>query len=160
MTRPINWLLIARQYDEMVKRAGDDPAPIGRERDARDVAFSPGWAQDGLRLQADRTLRLWDAASDQPVGEPLHGHEAAVSSVAFSPDGRRIVSGSADRTLRLWDARYLATPLPELATEAEKLCPLSRREQETLHLLDPQLGEQAQELTADQRRACGRDNEP
>jgi WD40 repeat protein len=34
----------------------------------------------------------------------LKGHSGAVSSVAFSPDGKRIVSGSDDNTLRVWDA--------------------------------------------------------
>ena len=33
----------------------------------------------------------------------LKGHSGAVTSVAYSPDGTRIVSGSCDKTLRVWD---------------------------------------------------------
>ncbi|MEV6325452.1 TIR domain-containing protein, partial [Nocardia sp. NPDC051787] len=68
----------------------------------RDVAFSP----DGKRIVSgshDKTLRLWDAATGQPIGPPLTGHTDVVQSVGFSPDGKRIVSGSHDKTLRLWD---------------------------------------------------------
>ena len=57
-----------------------------------------------LRQLATTTVRLWDADTGQPVGQPLTGHTDAVSSVAFSPDGTRIVSGSADNTVRLWPA--------------------------------------------------------
>src|SRR5258708_3264177 len=35
---------------------------------------------------------------------PLKGHTYWVQSVAYSPDGQHIVSGSSDNTIRIWDA--------------------------------------------------------
>ncbi|KAJ7844004.1 WD40-repeat-containing domain protein [Mycena olivaceomarginata] len=67
------------------------------------VAFSP----DGTRIASgsvDKTIRVWDAATGQQVGDPLAGHTSSIRSVAFSPDGTRIASGSHDETIRVWDA--------------------------------------------------------
>jgi WD40 repeat protein len=76
------------------------------------VAFSP----DGTRIGsggADNTLRVWDRATEKPVGDPLTGHTGPVTGVAFSPDGHRIVSGSWDNTIRLW---------PTFSDAASALC--------------------------------------
>jgi WD40 repeat protein len=38
------------------------------------------------------------------VAGPFEGHEKSVRSVAFSSDGKRVVSGSLDKTICIWDA--------------------------------------------------------
>jgi WD40 repeat protein len=51
---------------------------------------------------------VWDAASGQQIGQPLTGHAGPVLSVAFSPDGPPIASGSVDHSVWLWDAATIA----------------------------------------------------
>jgi WD40 repeat protein len=67
------------------------------------VAFSPDariLASSGSTLD-DHTVKLWDL----PSGRELHtlsGHSDRVYSVAFSPDGHTLASGSF-RSIKLWD---------------------------------------------------------
>ena len=49
----------------------------------------------------DGTIRLWDAASGQPLGSPL-AQPCAVTSVAFSRDGRLLLTVGASGPAYLW----------------------------------------------------------
>lgn len=48
-------------------------------------------------------IYVWDAATGEAVLEPLQGHSRSVECVAFSNDGRWLVSGSYDHSVRIWD---------------------------------------------------------
>jgi hypothetical protein len=51
----------------------------------------------------DHTARRWDAATGNPIGMPLQ-HQGGVAAVAFSPDGKTILTGCEDQSAQFWDA--------------------------------------------------------
>jgi WD40 repeat protein len=56
-----------------------------------------------LLVPGNKTAKVWDAATGNLL-LTLKGHTEDVTSAAFSPDGKRIVTGSLDKTARVWDA--------------------------------------------------------
>ena len=52
------------------------------------------------------------AASLELKAEKQSAHSGVVFSVAFSPDGTTIVSGSSNKTIKVWDAGVSALTHP------------------------------------------------
>ncbi|KAG2087197.1 WD40-repeat-containing domain protein [Suillus discolor] len=72
----------------------------------RQVAFSP----EGSRIASvshlapdQQMLRIWDVKTGKPAAvNPIAGHTGGLLSVAWFPNGQRLVTASLDRTIRVW----------------------------------------------------------
>jgi WD40 repeat protein len=90
-------------------RSGPAIAPIGAT-----IAVSP----DGSLVAvpgSDKTIKVFDAYAGKEITS-LNGHNGAVTALEFSPDGKKLLSGSTDTTLLVWDVtRLKREPRPQIA---------------------------------------------
>lgn len=74
--------------------------PVALRKDARVLAFSPSgrW----LVATSDWDILVYDL--DQWPTQPttLGRHRGTVTCLAFTPDGRHLISGSSDETIKVW----------------------------------------------------------
>ena len=72
------------------------------------LAFSPCWSwifkQFQEKFSNTLTVEIGQLTEWPATFAVLEGHTSYVTSVAYSPDGKHIVSGSLDKTVRVWDS--------------------------------------------------------
>jgi dipeptidyl aminopeptidase/acylaminoacyl peptidase len=92
----------------------------GHTAPLRAAVFSPD-GQRVLTASNDRTARIWDARTGQPVAV-LQGHTASVSAAVFSPDGARVLTTSDNGTARIWRVFLTTRALVDEAKQKVPRC--------------------------------------
>ena len=98
------WDLASRQTLRVI-RGETGPADFGKIG-AMAVALDGRLLAEAVRPVApDKgpVIRLYDFASGTQIGL-LEGHDGGIYSLAFSSDGRHLISGGSDHTAIIWDA--------------------------------------------------------
>jgi WD40 repeat protein len=81
---------------------------LKRENPMGEINPAYALSADGKQIATggtnENTIKVFDAESGE-LKLTLNGHEKGVLSLAFSPDGQTLISGSYDNTARLWDTK-------------------------------------------------------
>lgn len=116
-------LAVATSFEILVNDLANLETPLFKlegQKGLSEVAFSP----DGQTLASagssfDGTIWLWDMARGGVKRMELEGHTDAIYSIAFSPNGALLASGSRDNSVRIWDIQTGKELFFSLAHNAE-----------------------------------------
>jgi WD40 repeat protein len=90
---------------DFAKRRLERVVPVFRSTDyVRSLAISPDQSRVAIGAGFSGSLSVWDLRRGT-VLVTLGGHSGRVTSVAWTPDGTRLVSASLDGTVRTWDSQ-------------------------------------------------------
>jgi len=100
--KEIRTFIALGKYDQY----GNNVLSVKFSPDGKQILASTGLLSDLKYVKADKTLKLWNVATGKQIRiieMPTPAH--VPDSVAFSPDGKQILSGSSvDSTIKLWNA--------------------------------------------------------
>ncbi|HEY0552407.1 MAG TPA: c-type cytochrome domain-containing protein, partial [Verrucomicrobiae bacterium] len=105
------WIAAGAAWDEnaLAKASAPREVSLGSLPASYQPVFALALSPDGQRLAIGRGNRLLIhdiSATNFPVGAEVEAHRDAVRSLAWSPNGRSLASGSF-REIKLWDASNL-----------------------------------------------------
>ena len=91
-------------FDGAGQRLCRVPMPENKGGHSAKIAVSPDGSRLACALHEDENqIRIFDATSGKQTAI-CTGHEKVIPLLTFSPDSKRLASGSVDRTARVWDA--------------------------------------------------------
>lgn len=76
----------------------------GHSREVYMAKWCPLQSSIVATASVDKTVKIWDIETGQAM-HTLVGHSSSVYTVAFSPDGQLIASGSFDEKVCIWSVR-------------------------------------------------------